>query len=98
VISKRRTDWPNGRHGHRWSTRLLERRWKPGVYMAREPGGSIVYVGRAAERAGGGKPKGLRGRLSVYVSGKGLASGLGEAVLDRALADADLAAKPPDRG
>lgn len=61
---------------------------EPGVYMARDSGGSIVYVGRAGERAGSGKPQGLRGRLNVYVSGKGLASGLGEAVLDRALADA----------
>lgn len=61
----------------------------PGVYMAREgANGSIVYVGMAGERAGGGRPKGLRGRLSVYVTGKGLVSGLGEAVMDRALADA----------
>jgi hypothetical protein len=63
----------------------------PGVYMAREgTTGPIVYVGMAGERAGRtgtGTPKGLRGRLGVYVSGKGLASGLGEAVMDRALAD-----------
>jgi hypothetical protein len=63
----------------------------PGVYMAREgTTGPIVYVGMAGERAGrtgAGAPKGLRGRLGVYVSGKGLASGLGEAVMDRALAD-----------
>lgn len=63
----------------------------PGVYLAREgTSGPIVYVGMAGERAGRtgtGKPKGLRGRLGVYVTGKGLASGLGEAVMDRALAD-----------
>jgi hypothetical protein len=62
----------------------------PGVYMAREgTDGPVVYVGMAGERAGGGRPKGLRGRLSVYVSGKGVVSGLGEAAMDRALADAD---------
>jgi hypothetical protein len=61
----------------------------PGVYMAREgTEGPVVYVGMAGERAGGGRPKGLRGRLSVYLSGKGMVSGLGEAVMDRALADA----------
>lgn len=54
----------------------------PGVYLARQ-GDTIVYVGMAGERRG----KGLGGRLNVYVSGKGLASGLGEAVFDRALAD-----------
>lgn len=62
----------------------------PGVYMAREgTEGPVVYVGMAGERAGGGRPKGLRGRLSVYVSGKGVVSGLGEAAMDRALADAE---------
>lgn len=62
----------------------------PGVYMAREgTDGPVVYVGMAGERAGGGRPKGLRGRLSVYVSGKGAVSGLGEAAMDRALADAE---------
>jgi len=61
----------------------------PGVYMAREGSdGPVVYVGMAGERPGGGRPKGLRGRLGVYVTGKGLVSGLGEAVMDRALADA----------
>lgn len=60
----------------------------PGVYMARSgSSGPIVYVGMAGERAGGSRPQGLRGRLMVYLSGKGLASGLGEAILDRALAD-----------
>lgn len=60
----------------------------PGVYMAREgTTGPIIYIGMAGERAGSGKPQGIRGRLSVYTSGKALASGLGEAVFDRALAD-----------
>jgi hypothetical protein len=59
----------------------------PGVYVARFANGPIVYVGRAGERAGGGIPKGIQGRLLVYLTGKGLASGLGEAALDRALAD-----------
>ena len=62
----------------------------PGVYMARQgPDGPIVYVGRAGERAGSGKPEGLWGRLGVYASGKGMVSGLGEAASDRALADPD---------
>ncbi len=62
----------------------------PGVYMAREGAeGPLVYVGMAGERAGGGRPKGLRGRLSVYLTGKGAVSGLGEAAMDRALADAE---------
>lgn len=61
---------------------------QPGVYIARETtDGPLVYVGMAGERAGGGRPKGLRGRLNVYLSGKGVVSGLGEAVMDRALAD-----------
>ena len=56
--------------------------------MAREGmDGPIVYIGMAGERAASGKPKGIFGRLSVYISGKALASGLGEAVFDRALAD-----------
>ena len=56
----------------------------PGVYMAREGrGGPIVYVGHAGERRG----QGIRGRLKFYASGKGLTSGLGEAVADRAFAD-----------
>lgn len=62
----------------------------PGVYLAREGiEGPIVYVGMAGERAGSGKPQGIRGRLRVYASGKALTSGLGEAVADRAFADAD---------
>ncbi|MCR6484591.1 hypothetical protein M8542_17335 [Amycolatopsis sp. OK19-0408] len=56
----------------------------PGVYLAREGAtGDLVYVGMAGERRG----QGIRGRLTVYARGKALASGLGEAVLDRALAD-----------
>lgn len=62
---------------------------EPGVYLLREPSGQIRYVGMAGERAGGGRPQGLRGRLSVYWSGKGAVSGFGEAALDRALADHD---------
>jgi hypothetical protein len=74
----------------------------PGVYLAREgTGGPLVYIGMAGERRGNG----LRGRLNIYSSGKGLASGLGEAVFDRALADAawlaerlhDLEANGPAR-
>lgn len=56
----------------------------PGVYMAREgPSGPVVYVGMAGERRG----RGVRGRLTVYARGKGMVSGLGEATMDRALAD-----------
>lgn len=56
----------------------------PGVYLARQGEmGPIVYAGMAGERSG----QGIRGRLRAYASGKGLVSGLGEAVLDRALAD-----------
>lgn len=58
----------------------------PGAYIARESAsGSVVYVGMAGERRG----QGLRGRLRVYSAGKALTSGLGEAVFDRALRDAD---------
>lgn len=57
---------------------------EPGVYMLREnSSGQVVYVGMAGERRG----QGLRGRLRVYLSGKGMVSGLGEAAMDRALAD-----------
>ncbi|MFD8008255.1 hypothetical protein [Streptomyces mirabilis] len=57
----------------------------PGVYLARQrANGPVVYVGvGAGERKAGG----LRGRLRRYTSGKALASGLGEAIFDRALAD-----------
>lgn len=56
----------------------------PGVYMARRTGAvDIVYVGMAGERRG----EGLSGRLGIYASGKAIASGLGEAIFDRALAD-----------
>lgn len=54
----------------------------PGVYLARSgPVGPVVYVGQAGLRRG----KGLRGRIRMYTGG--LASGLSEAALDRALAD-----------
>lgn len=61
----------------------------PGVYMFREgEDGPIIYVGMAGERRGSrDRPQGLHGRLKVYARGKGLASGLGEAAFDRALAD-----------
>jgi hypothetical protein len=56
----------------------------PGVYMARQgAAGPTVYIGLAGERRG----MGLRGRLTVYTRGRGMVSGLGEAALDRALAD-----------
>lgn len=56
----------------------------PGVYMLRQRSNpAVVYVGSAGERQG----QGLRGRLRVYSTGKGLVSGLGEATFDRALAD-----------
>ena len=55
---------------------------QPGVYVARA-GGQIVYVGMAGVRKG----RGVRGRLTVYARGRGAVSGLGEAALDRALAD-----------
>jgi hypothetical protein len=61
----------------------------PGVYRARRgANGPIVYIGMAGERNGSnGRPQGLRGRLAVYTSGKGIAGGLGEAAFDRALTD-----------
>lgn len=74
----------------------------PGVYMAREGAdGAVVYVGMAGERRG----RGIRGRLSVYSRGKAVVSGLGEAAMDRALADpewirerlADVEAGRPER-
>ena len=61
---------------------------EPGVYLAHLDG-NVVYVGKAGRRDRGGKtaPQGIRGRLARYASGKAIASGLGEAVFDRALAD-----------
>lgn len=56
---------------------------EPGVYLARQAAGDLVYVGMAGERRG----QGIRGRLTVYWRGKAAVSGLGEAALDRALAD-----------
>ena len=62
----------------------------PGVYMIRRAGvPEVVYIGSAGERSGSGSPQGLHGRLRVYASGKAAVSGLGEAVLDRAVADVD---------
>lgn len=52
--------------------------------MARvDNAGPVVYVGMAGERRG----RGIRGRLTIYSRGKGMVSGLGEAAMDRALAD-----------
>jgi hypothetical protein len=58
----------------------------PAVYMLRvanDPHTGPVYIGMAGERKGNG----LRGRLAIYASGRGAASGLGEHAFDRALAD-----------
>ena len=55
----------------------------PGVYLFQQAG-RLVYVGRAGERSG----KGLRGRLTIYVSGRAPHSGLGNLALGRALQDA----------
>ncbi|HET8962229.1 hypothetical protein [Nocardioides sp.] len=52
------------------------------MYMARDDT-QVVYVGMAAERRG----QGIRGRLTVYNRGRAAVSGLGEAAMDRALAD-----------
>lgn len=58
----------------------------PGVYLAREGrDGPLVYAGKAGEREK--SQPGLAGRIGVYASGKAAVSGLGETVLDRALAD-----------
>lgn len=54
----------------------------PGVYLFQQQG-RLVYVGRAGERSG----KGLRGRLTIYVSGRAPHSGLGNLALERALQD-----------
>ncbi len=54
----------------------------PGVYAARSDG-QLVYIGMAGERRG----LGVRGRILVYLRGRGAVSGLGEAALDRGLAD-----------
>jgi hypothetical protein len=65
----------------------------PGVYLARTgEAGPLVYVGMAGERRG----RGVRGRLETYGRGKGAVSGLGEACLDRALADPEWVAERLD--
>ena len=69
-----------------WAEALDTAPLRPGVYMARvRADGAAVYVGMAGERRG----RGIRGRLTVYRRGKGAVSGLGEAAMDRALADPD---------
>lgn len=61
---------------------------EPGVFLLRDAGSGVIrYAGMAGERAGSGRPQGLRGRLGVYRSGQGAVSGFGEAALDQALAD-----------
>ena len=52
----------------------------PGVYLAATTAG-LVYVGMTGDRRGAG----LRGRMTAYCTGKAAVSGLGRAVLDRAL-------------
>lgn len=54
----------------------------PGVYLFRQ-GEALVYIGRAGERGG----RGLRGRLTIYVSGRAPHSGLGNLALERGLRD-----------
>jgi hypothetical protein len=56
----------------------------PGVYLFGQ-GSALVYVGHAGERSGNG----LRGRLTIYVSGRAPHSGLGNLALERALQDAE---------
>jgi hypothetical protein len=60
----------------------------PGVYLAANTT-QIVYVGMAGDRRG----TGLRGRMTAYCTGKAAVSGLGRAVLDRALNDEDFVAR-----
>jgi hypothetical protein len=57
----------------------------PGVYLAATTT-ELVYVGMAGDRRG----VGLRGRMTAYCTGKAAVSGLGRAVLDRALNDEDF--------
>ncbi len=75
----------------RWlpfETGVAEAPRQPGAYLFREPETQVVrYVGMAGERAGGGRPRGLHGRLSGYCSGHDPVGGFGESALDRALAD-----------
>ena len=97
--SKRTAEWPLNVVADNWSgwvsfnEALAVAPRLPGVYVARQSDtGPIVYIGMAGERTGGGRPQGIRGRLAVYTTGKGLASGLGEAAFDRALADPEWVA------
>ena len=67
-----------------FATAATEGTSSPGVYTFRNRvDHDVVHVGMARERKGAG----VRGRLRVYRTGKGAVSGLGEAALDRALAD-----------
>lgn len=61
----------------------------PGVYLARSgPSGPLLYVGLAGESQS--SEPGLRGSLTIHARGTGAVSGLREAALDRALADAEF--------
>lgn len=81
LVEGRWSDWQSLEHA------AMNGPTHPGVYAFRQ-GDSVVYVGMAGERSG----KGIRGRLSFYAQGRAL-SGLGEAAMDRALADPDWVAQ-----
>jgi hypothetical protein len=66
--------------GCEWITLAEPRRLcttTPGVYLFKQES-ALVYVGRAGERSG----KGLRGRLTIYVSGRAPQSGFGNLALE----------------
>lgn len=89
---------PNGRNGCPSRAESPQHLGCPGVYLFRETGSQMIrYAGMAGERAGGGRPQGLHGRLNVYRTGKGAVSGFGEAALDRALSDVDWLQQHVDR-
>jgi hypothetical protein len=71
----------------------------PGVYLLLEPAVRVVrFAGHAGERAGGGSPQGLYGRLRAHVTGHAPVTGFAEAALDRALADPDWVASQAAAG
>jgi hypothetical protein len=66
----------------------------PGDYMMRTRSArEVVYVGMAGGRSG----RGLKGRLDVYLRGRGAVSGFGEAALDRALSDVEWLSRRLER-
>jgi hypothetical protein len=86
------SDWQPLEEALPWAPR------DPGVYLFREPGTQrIVHVGMAGERAGGGRPQGLYGRLSDFRGGHSSVGGFTEAALDRALADRAWVAQQSSR-